>query len=83
LQASQEGLENLVRKYVLTDDLNLMTRGTTEIVGDDSARKALKSFLNGRRTIETSWDYQKTFRYYHEALQALGDKEPTRGEELG
>jgi hypothetical protein len=81
LQASQEGLENLVRRYVLTDDLSLLTRGATEIKGVDPARNALKLFLGGRHTIETSWDYQKTFRYYREALQVLGDKEPTRAKE--
>ena len=72
LQSSQRGFGDLVRDYVLTDDLNLFERAASTIPDSDSSYVALKQFLLGRQTIETSWDYPKTISLYGKALETLG-----------
>ncbi len=72
LQTSERGFGDLVRDYVLTDDLNLFERAVSTIPDSDSSYVALKQFLLGRQTIETSWDYLKTISLYGKALETLG-----------
>ncbi len=72
LQSSERGFGDLVRDYVLTDDLNLFERAVSTIPDSDSSYVALKQFLLGRQTIETSWDYLKTISLYGKALETLG-----------
>lgn len=72
MQTSPRGFEDLVRDYVLTDDLDLFERAVSAIPDSDSSHVALKQFLLGRQTIETSWDYPKTISLYGKALETLG-----------
>lgn len=58
-----------------------MKRGIFEISDSDDAHKALKSFLQGRYRIETSWDYSETYRFYDEASSFLSNYRPNPGEE--
>jgi hypothetical protein len=78
LQGSTESLEHLVRTYVLTDDLDLIKTGISILSDVDASRTALKLFLQGRQTIETSWDYRNTQGLFREALETLDHVKPSQ-----
>ena len=80
MQTSQGSLESLSKSYVLTDDVNLMQVGISALTEEDSTRRALKLFLQGRHNIETSWDYQETLGCYRKALESLAKVEPQPSE---
>lgn len=56
---------------MIRDELDELRRASSELPADDPGTAALKTFLEGRYTIETTWDYQKTYRAYRQAIDML------------